>query len=95
MATSGEKSWHQWGETMAAVGEKQMTVDNGTTASMTTTSAKNASQIMQFKTSAIVRQGSGGGSNCKIVTGMVSTAATMSGRWKRRAIRSLRLSTDA
>ena len=37
MATSGEKSWppvgrnhgHQWGEMMAAVGEKQMAVDTG------------------------------------------------------------------
>jgi hypothetical protein len=62
---------------------------DGTTASMTTTSARNANQISQFRTSAIISHGSGGGSSCKIVTGIVSTAATMSGRSKRLAIRSL------
>ncbi len=49
---------------------------------MTTASATNVSQIAQFITSAIVRHGSAAGKSCRIVTGIVSTAATNSGRSK-------------
>jgi hypothetical protein len=59
---------------------------------MTTTSAANASQMIQFVTAAAVRHGSPVADCSSAMTGMTRSAATRIGTSKARSIRSLRSS---
>jgi hypothetical protein len=65
---------------------------SGTTASIVTASARNASQISQFSTAAIGSHGSPTGDSSITITGITSSAAAISGSSKRSAIRWLRSS---